>query len=331
MALEEDRSAAIELIAIRSTFVKIFFKCLVSVGLIAYLLLQSDLDVIRDLLKEIDLIWFVVSLGILGVIFLLRAYKWSVLLKVQSISVPFCKLLSMTYVGAFFNMFLLGSTGGDIVRAYDISKYSKRSIESISTIFIDRITGVLALVLLGLVGAFIDRGMIMASGLFTPLICVFGGLILITFFFTSSRSKFLFEQLGLFLGRWDALRVVSSWPIRVHECSLLFVSAKSSLVAVLCLSTLIQLLIISTYYVGALALNLSLPFSVFLAIIPLVGVIRSLPISINGLGLREVAMVALFGLVLVKPEAALALSIFVFLATSMLSLIGGVLFLVRRS
>jgi uncharacterized membrane protein YbhN (UPF0104 family) len=57
----------------------------------------------------------------------------------------------------------------------------------------------------------------------------------------------------------------------------------------------------------------------------------TLPISIGGWGVREAAMVTIFGLVGVPPSAALIVSIQVGLLAVVLSLPGGVLFLVQRT
>ena len=54
----------------------------------------------------------------LGCAFLLQTERWRRLLRVQEINLGWWRTLRVYLIGAFFNLFLLGATGGDIVKIY---------------------------------------------------------------------------------------------------------------------------------------------------------------------------------------------------------------------
>ena len=87
--------------------------------------------------------------------------------------------------------------------------------------------------------------------------------------------------------------------------------------------------IFATYLLGV-AIGSPISLSYYFILLPIVWLVAMIPISINGLGLREGAFVVLFVSIGMSKEAAIAISV-LFLAQAMLQgLIGGVLFLINR-
>ena len=78
---------------------------------------------------------------------------------------------------------------------------------------------------------------------------------------------------------------------------------------------LLQAILAVCQYVLALGLGLHLPLSMFLLIVPISGVLASLPVTLNGLGLRETAYLFLFGMAGVGRDDAIALGLLYFSAT----------------
>ncbi len=65
--------------------------------------------------------------------------------------VPLRRLLYLYYVGNFFNTFLPSGFGGDAVKMYELARYSRRGSESVGTVLVDRLTGIIVLFVMGLV------------------------------------------------------------------------------------------------------------------------------------------------------------------------------------
>jgi uncharacterized membrane protein YbhN (UPF0104 family) len=79
-------------------------------------------------------------------------------------------------------------------------------------------------------------------------------------------------------------------------------------------------------YLLALGLGLHLPISVFVLIVPISGVLAAMPLTLNGLGLRETAYLFLFGMAGVSRDEAIALGLLYFLATMIGGLFGAIAF-----
>ena len=79
----------------------------------------------------------------------------------------------------------------------------------------------------------------------------------------------------------------------------------------------------------ARALGLHMPAAYFFLFVPLLAVIVSLPISLNGIGVREGAGIVLFGLVGVDRATAFSLQFTTYLVAVAVSLLGGLVFLAR--
>ena len=86
---------------------------------------------------------------------------------------------------------------------------------------------------------------------------------------------------------------------------------------------------IGVHVLVARALSLHIPVPYFFLFVPLVAVIVSLPISLNGIGVREGAGIVLFGLVGVSRAQAFSLQFTTYLVAVAISLIGGMIVLLR--
>jgi uncharacterized membrane protein YbhN (UPF0104 family) len=108
-----------------------------------------------------------------------------------------------------------------------------------------------------------------------------------------------------------------------------FRDQRGLIVRVLSIAIVVQVARIAVHVLVAKALGLSIPLPYFFLFVPLLAVIVSLPISLNGIGLREGAGVVLFGLVGVGRTAAFAMQFTTYLVAVGVSLLGGLVFLLR--
>jgi glycosyltransferase 2 family protein len=91
-------------------------------------------------------------------------------------------------------------------------------------------------------------------------------------------------------------------------------------------SVLVQLLIITINCLIAKGLSIPIPFIAFLAYIPIITVISLIPLTINGLGLRENAYVYFFAFLNISRVGAMSLSLVFFLTSVIASCVGGIVF-----
>jgi hypothetical protein len=77
------------------------------------------------------------------------AVRWRMLLAVQGIHITLWESVRLTYIGWFFNNWLPGATGGDFVKAFYIARQTHHKPEAITTVFLDRLIGLIAMCMLG--------------------------------------------------------------------------------------------------------------------------------------------------------------------------------------
>ncbi len=301
-------------------------KLVVSTLLIVYLLRRLDLALIYSYLKEVRILWIVIAIFLLGVGRLITGWRWRVLLDVQGIHIPFKTLLSFLFVSNFFNTFLPSTIGGDTIRASDSSRQSKLPAESIMTIVVERMMGVCAL------GTVAFVSFLCGMSLNIDLLAFFWPVML--FFLLAHVSLILILNLKVARFIITALRKIRFRKLsdKVRKVSLILSEvkqSKSSMVGAALLSLLLQVNVIIYTYVVALSINLKIPLVDFFVIAPIVLLILILPVSINGIGLRENAYAFMFT-GYITGEEAVALSWVLLALTLLLGGIGGLFYIGRH-
>jgi len=300
-------------------------KIALSAGLMAFLFARIPL---RDVLLSIRGArreWLGAALSLLLASNVLGAYQWARLLAAVEIRIPFWKVCAYYHVGLFFNNFLPANIGGDIARVLDASRYHPSRTTAVSTVIMDRLVGTVALAGMALVTTVpaIDR---------FHLTLVY--LALVGFFCFSVVLVWAIFHPGLLPAVERLLARVGFRSLKPHLDDLAvriqhFRDKRSLFGGLLVVALGVQISRIFVHVLVARALGLTIPITYFLLFVPLLAVIVSLPISLNGIGVREGAGVVLFGLVGVGRAQAFSLQFTTYLVAVAVSLLGGLVFLVR--
>ena len=244
-----------------------------------------------------------VAIGILAyiVVEIAAAFRWHVLLKVQRIHLSLPRLSGLFLIGMFYNQFLPGGTGGDIIKSYFLVKETpdKRAGALLAVVF-DRFIGLVALVTI--TGALISLRFDFLSQtpetrrLLWVLLALLGASILAllsTFVITGFKLFHLLPK--KFPGREKLIEIAAAYHLYARHWRATFVAFGASVVA--------HLATFATFLCAAYALGARVPLVNFFAIMPVERTISALPISFAGIGLREkVLQIMLHGLCGV-PEA----------------------------
>jgi uncharacterized membrane protein YbhN (UPF0104 family) len=102
-----------------------------------------------------------------------------------------------------------------------------------------------------------------------------------------------------------------------------------ALLAAFVASTVVQISRIYVHYLVGLALGVRIAAGYYFLFVPILAALISLPISLNGLGVREGAAVVLFGMAGLTKEQAFAVPFVTYLVSVVISLLGGLIFLSR--
>ena len=297
----------------------------ISIFLIIYILQKIDTAELLETIKSADIYLLIIAFSVNGIGMIPRIYKWQIILEVQEIYVPFKTLLTFSLTSSFFSIFLPTAYGGDVVRAYDVSKYSNKKLESVTSILVDRWSGALALFLIAALALLFGYDLIQDIRIVLFIIGVLL-LMLITIIIIYHKNEIkkikIITKIITFLDRKDILT-------NLYDTFHIYRYHKRESIEILALSFLAQVIAVLYYPLIAYSLGLDVPFVYFYIFIPIILVILMLPISIGGIGVREGAFIFFFNKVGVLPYEAVSLALVAFGLYLIWGLIGGVVYAIR--
>jgi uncharacterized membrane protein YbhN (UPF0104 family) len=309
----------------RSHVVLAAAKAVVSAGLLLFLFKRIPLDQFATAARGVQPQWLVGAGLVLFGSNLLGSWQWSRLLKVVETHIPFWKVCSYYHVGLFFNNFLPAGIGGDIARIADASRHGPSKAAAFSAVMMDRLIGTLAIASLALVMTLpvIDR---------FHLTLLY--LAVVAFFALAVTLVWAVFHPALLPGLERLLARVGLGSLGPHLDDLAarlagYRARRGLFLGLFAVAALTQISRIGVHALVARGLGIDVPLVYFFLFVPLLAVIVSLPISFNGIGVREGAGMVLFGLVGVERAAAFSLQFLTYLVMVAVSLLGGLAFLVR--
>jgi len=301
-------------------------KVVVSLGLIAYLLTKVDVATVGAAIRSTNYAYLAVALLLYAGAVTSGGLKWYVLLRAQGIDVPFTAILAYTFEGVFFNNFLPANVGGDVMRGYGLAKHTNRVAEAAVSVVVDRIVGLIAFMTAAFASAVVVvfftgqrqlMGAVLASGLgMAALAGLFAAVL-------SRHVRALVER--LFRNRWLA-RLAPVYR-RLSDALSAYRFKFGRLVLAFCvsLSTLILSNVANYMVVQALGVGGDIKLLHIFLFNPLIAFVLLIPVSVGGLGLNQGAFVFFYGLVGVRQEVALPVSLVMQIIIYITSLPGGAL------
>ncbi len=304
------------------------FKLLLSAGLIIFILAtKASLGGIWKALESVNPWWLLpaVSLHIPGNI--ISVVRWRILARVQGDHHRFGYLLQSYLVGQFFNNFLPTRFGGDVVRIWDGSRQSKSLVKSSAIVVVDRITGLIALFLFALLASLfrLDFAQKLPVIWISLLVGIAGLLAVVVFFLPLT---------GRLLERFPAKGFLAKIQRKVLDFRQVLVSYKhhkGPFAVAMIWAVVLQVNVVVYYFLIGLAFHLTIPLWDYFIFIPIVLLIQTIPISLGGLGPRELAYVSIFAAYAVTASQAVSYSLVADVAVNLLiGLIGGIIYISRK-
>ena len=212
------------------------------------------------------------GLYFLGVLF--NAVRWYMLLRAQQIEISFAEILKIVLVGNFASNFLPSTIGGDSVRMISAARFAGWGL-SVASVVMDRVLNMIVMLTLmpislgvmqaaGALQAWQPAGAFAISGVALPA---------------------LVEKIRGLALRWlkQAYDAIMVWRNRPGTVLLAFLSSWAA-----------RMVVFSGVWVLGVELGIQVTYIQVVAIGTLTYVLSLLPISVNGLGLREVSMSAMY-------------------------------------
>ncbi len=307
-------------------------KLSVTAALLWWIISRYDMGPIL----EADLTLLLLAVGIFVLSNLVGALQWKLLLHGQNISFPYGRAVKLYFIGLFFNNFLPGALGGDVVKIYSISRVEKRGREGLAATFVDRFAGFFLLALFALGGS----GWLLATGaaavkqdIVNYIFLVFGVFILATAVLFSRRVSSLIYD--VILGRYKTFAPMAKFR-ESHEYFHAYRKQHSLAFKVFLLSLAIQLMRIAVHFFCALSIGFEIGFIYFLIFVPLIALVAIVPVSFGGVGVREsigpplFTSVASIAAIAGAADLAAVTQLLATLVGILVGLIGGAVFVATR-
>lgn len=292
---------------------KLLFKIVISVLFIVFLFENSDVtQTLNYVMKSNPLIWIA---GVLLYIFgqVISTYRWKILANGAGFKGSSKNYIYYYFTGMFFNLFLPTTVGGDVIKAYYLSKNDaeNRKVAAAYTILADRITGVTVLIWFAALAMFFSVSSTIPFMIKIITISISLGILFI--------APVFYSFCNIFKGRrWiDKLLV----DISIYWQNPLLITKA------LTWSVVFHLIIILIHILIAQAIGIKVPVLYYFIIYPMSSLAGFLPVSFNGIGPREATYIYFFSLVGIEPSLALAFGIFWFGIVLISSLTGGIFYL----
>jgi len=301
--------------------IAVLLKVVISLGLITFLINQVDFNGIVNILKNVDITMIIYAIILLAIQVFIATTRWQLVLKCQKIVLSYKNTLQILWSGLFFNQAMPSSVGGDVIRGYYLKKKNITLGRATLGVLMDRVFGMVGLTLLVVASLpllfELINDSIVRSGVLIIALCI--SLALLIIFFTDKLP-----------GNFSHLRVIRGFYSLSQEGRHCISKNYNGLIIII-ISILIHLISVVAVMTMAIGLDINVEWGGFLLMVPLVGLIMVIPISIAGWGVREGVMVVGFGYLGVAPEAALALSILYGLLMLVVALPGGVVWALKRN
>ncbi len=283
----------------------LLIKLVLTIALIAFLATRVDLGAAFMRLGTLSVP--IIVLGLLIGLFQisLLAYRWMLVSKVTGLKLPLPEALRCSLASQFFSQGLPASVGGDALRLWWLTRLGIALRHGMQSILLDRIAGLVALVVLSL---FAMATLLIATAGFasdTNIAIAVGAIALLLVIGASRRMRATAVCCYQFLPTaWQHQRIVRRvmhWLLKLHRGTEKLFFTRKGLV-ILGWGVAIHLSAVALCFLVANNVDIAVSFYHLFSVVPLVMLLSYLPLSIGGWGLRESSMALGLSLVGVPTE-----------------------------
>lgn len=299
-------------------------KALVGLGLLIFLLSRIEILQLLHVISSAHLSYLALAGAAYFLAKVVTAVRWAMLARPLGFNNPLKEFANYYFIGMFFNLVAPSTLGGDAGRVVYLSRgggsqshWTGQTAFAFLSVLADRAMGLVILVWIGAAALVIfpDYSVLVPPAVRYLISALALGFLL---------GGIFLPLLGRFLrwtGRDGAKNLAAAIEIYWNSRHILLQAVFLSLIAHV-IQTWIQVLL-------GRALDLDLPWSYCFIFFPLVDIFTMLPLSLSGIGLREVGYLSLLGRLGISPEKAIACGLLWFIIVTLNGLLGGIAFVFR--
>lgn len=313
----------------------------IAFGLAGFLLFKLGENVEPEDIRQADWRWIALGLVMFGFVLLVGVFRWCMLLKVQGIRAPIMDLLRLNLIGQFFNIAIPGSVSGDLVKMVYIRDHAgDRRAAAVLTVMLDRIMGLLGLLLIALIATALSADYIFADET-DPMIRQF--VLFIAFCSACGVGAMIVLEFHASLEKLPGIRSLIQWggrvlPHRVTEIITKLVEAvdlyrksRMTIVWALVLSCVVHGGLAVMYLFIGLGIGIrDVGANLYFLTTQIANAIASIPAAPGGVGVRDFVFKVIFKDAGVPENIASLLPILGTVIIVFWSLIGGMVFIFHK-
>lgn len=306
------------------------YLAVIGILLFVFVIYRVGLEKILSTILNVNLYYIFISLPILLPILYLKAYKWKIIVKEFGIQLSQKDAMQYWLIGLFVATLTPGRIG-DFYRALYIRTDKFSSGKALATIAIDRVFDLVALMLLSIIGVVVILTQFGDSKLseYALVLVLVGSIALATILHRASMEKLARPLFNMLVPEKYKAKLKGSF--NEFYDSIKFLKNKKRTLAIAFVVSLVAWLIgyLQAYFFF-LSLGYVVPYFYLIIFLPIEVLFNLIPITVSGFGTREIALVALFGLLNVPPEVAVSFGLIGFVFGTIILSFLGLLLWVRR-
>lgn len=290
----------------RTRHISVIVRVAVAILAVGLFFRGENLAELYNGIRSINPLVFLAAVGLYCLGQCIFVFRWRLLLKVLSIDIKFTAGLKLHMLGLFYNNCLPGGVGGDLLRAWYVTKHAAddKRFEAAISVFVDRAVGLLGMLIMaggfywlfpvsevisqeasdqsqtesgiGAIIGWISSHNFELLAVFVAFLLLFAGFLIV------KRTR------DLLLKSWNKLWVLGLKILgEIIAAAKLYCRRPLMVAGALFLTFLCQGIPIFGFYLLGRDLGASVSIKYYYVFFPLSWLIGTLPISIGGLGVIE--------------------------------------------
>lgn len=247
------------------------------------------------------------AMGAFLLSYLVVAIRWRFLLRIVDVPISVGQAIRLTFIGLFYNVIVPGTVGGDVVKAYYVSKHTHRTAAVLVSIFVDRLLGMTELVLLAgvMLTLVLTAGWESFDRLRHPAmtVMVVVGIVVAGLTFVLSERLRRILHLQKLYGRLPIAHHIAA----AGEAAKLYRRRLPRLLQAIGITFGAHVAFVGAVALIGVSLSLPVPWYSYFLYIPLIYIIGAVPVAPGGVGLIEQLFIMFFAAV--NPSSVLAMAL----------------------
>lgn len=283
---------------------------------------------LRDMVRQANPWLLVMSVAVFPTTIILTSIRWEKLLAALDIHLKLWRTTAINWVGLFYNTFIpMGSTGGDVLKAYYAAKQTHYKMRAVMSVIVDRVIGLIVLVIMG--GAIAGGYYLAATNKQDPAVlacrhvAVMAGLII-----AGCIASLIVVYTPLLRNLVSFDKLLAKLPMQHHvqsavEVMSIYRRRPGLMIWAMLVTFPVHLTVVVSALLAGTAFGLPLTWGYYFIVVPVTVLVGAIPISPQGAGVME-----LFAASLMKQQGAnmndvVALTMSIRLVQILWNLVGG--------